>query len=251
MGARIYLVGDVAIESEHGHVSARALPGRLGRLLFVRLAADVRPVAVDDLATVLWGEAVPAARDASLRALLSNLRVALGYAGFGRDVIEQAQGYVSLHLPLDTWVDLREIANCVDRAEGELRAGRPQAAFGWAAGANAIALRPFLPGEEGAWVESVRLRLQRLRLRALDCLGDVFIDKGQWSVAVKIAEDALAVEPMHEQACRLLMRAHAAAGNRAEALVAYHGWRERLAEELGVSPSPETERVFRDVLATG
>ena len=251
LGARIHLVGDIAIESERGLVGPRAFPGRLGRLLFVRLAADPRPVPVETLAGVLWGEVPPAAWDASLRALLSNLRVALGYAGFERDVVEQAQGYVHLRLPADTWVDLREIPTSVDRAEGELRQGRPQAAFGWAAGANAIALRPFLPGEEGAWVESVREQLRRLRLRALDCLGEAFLAHGQWSVAVKVAEDSLALEPVHEQACRVLLRAHAGAGNRAEALVAYHRWRERLADELGVSPSPETERVFREVLGGG
>jgi len=45
-----------------------------------------------------------------------------------------------------------------------------------------------------------------------------------------------------------LMRAHAASGNRAEAIRAYHHCRTLLAEELGVSPSPETERAYLGIL---
>jgi len=44
------------------------------------------------------------------------------------------------------------------------------------------------------------------------------------------------------------MRAHAALGNRAEALRTYHWCRELMADELGVSPSPETEAVYLEVL---
>jgi DNA-binding SARP family transcriptional activator len=47
------------------------------------------------------------------------------------------------------------------------------------------------------------------------------------------------------------MRAHAAAGNRADALRAYERCRCLLAEELGVSPSPQTEAVYLDILRSG
>ena len=44
------------------------------------------------------------------------------------------------------------------------------------------------------------------------------------------------------------MAAHAAAGNRAEALRVYERCRRLLAEELGAYPSPETESVYRQLL---
>jgi DNA-binding SARP family transcriptional activator len=44
------------------------------------------------------------------------------------------------------------------------------------------------------------------------------------------------------------MQAHAAAGNRAEALRVYQRCRELLAEELGVDPSQETETVYVGML---
>ena len=44
------------------------------------------------------------------------------------------------------------------------------------------------------------------------------------------------------------MEAHAAAGNRAEALQVYERCRLLLAEELGAYPSPETESIYRGLL---
>ena len=45
------------------------------------------------------------------------------------------------------------------------------------------------------------------------------------------------------------MEAHAAAGNRAEALRVYERCRRLLADELGAYPSPETESIYRQLLA--
>ena len=45
------------------------------------------------------------------------------------------------------------------------------------------------------------------------------------------------------------MEAHAAAGNRAEALQVYEQCRRLLADELGAYPSPETETIYRALLA--
>ncbi|HEY3234559.1 MAG TPA: bacterial transcriptional activator domain-containing protein [Polyangiaceae bacterium] len=51
-----------------------------------------------------------------------------------------------------------------------------------------------------------------------------------------------------KSAHRLLMRAHALGGNRAEALWAYERCRKLLANELGVDPAPETKTVYRQIV---
>lgn len=66
--------------------------------------------------------------------------------------------------------------------------------------------------------------------------------------AIRAAEDALTVEPFRETTYQRLMRVHAAAGNRAEALRAYQRSRSVLAEELGVPPSAETEAVYTAIV---
>ena len=66
--------------------------------------------------------------------------------------------------------------------------------------------------------------------------------------AVKHAREAVAIEPFRETGYQLLMRAHAAVGNRAEALRVNERCRSLLSEELGVPPSSQTEAVYLDIL---
>jgi 8-oxo-dGTP pyrophosphatase MutT (NUDIX family) len=73
---------------------------------------------------------------------------------------------------------------------------------------------------------------------------------GDASEAAKWAQEAIALEPFRESGYRRLMHAHAAAGNRAEALQTYERCRRLLAEELGAYPSPETESIYRELLGT-
>ena len=62
------------------------------------------------------------------------------------------------------------------------------------------------------------------------------------------AREAVALEPFRETSYQLLMRAHAAVGNRAEALRVYELCRSILSEELGVPPSSQTEAVYLEIL---
>ena len=57
-----------------------------------------------------------------------------------------------------------------------------------------------------------------------------------------------AAQPYRETAYQMLMRAHAATGNRAEALRAFDECRRLISEHLGVAPSAETEAVYLGIL---
>lgn len=58
----------------------------------------------------------------------------------------------------------------------------------------------------------------------------------------------LHLDPFRESSCRLLMRALAAQGNRAGALLVYERFRAAVADELGADPAAETEEVYLEVL---
>ena len=55
-------------------------------------------------------------------------------------------------------------------------------------------------------------------------------------------------ERVRESSHRLLMQAHASAGNPAEAIQCYHRLRRSLADELGTDPSSETEALYIKLL---
>ena len=108
--------------------------------------------------------------------------------------------------------------------------------------------QPFLADEQAPWIERERASLRRIWRRALIVLSVVSTATGEFELGIEHAADALAAEPFDERACQALMRAHAAAGNRAEALRVYAQCRELFREELGADPSEQTSAVFLSIL---
>jgi DNA-binding SARP family transcriptional activator len=114
--------------------------------------------------------------------------------------------------------------------------------------ARLITARPFLPGVEGIWAEEWRRKLQELRIRAVECMADVQLQRGQTSAAIQSAELVLGLDELRESGWRILMRAHAAAGNAGTALRAFERCRLTLREQLGTVPSPSTLAAHRELL---
>ena len=246
----MYLAGTIHVERGAVLVREADLPGRQGRIAFAMLAAEhSRAVSTDDLAEQLWGGEPPGAWEVALRAIVSKLRGTLAEVGLdGHDWIAHAFGCYQLELPADAWVDVEAAADAVHRAEAALRAGDAADAMGWSLAANAIARRGFLPGEDCPWSTERRAELQAIRVRALECRAQVNLERGEHEAAARDAELVVGLEPFRETAYRLLMRGHAASGNRAEALRAYERCRTTIAEELGAGPAAETERLYLEIL---
>ena len=243
-------MGRVALEADGLAVQDARLPGRQGRLLFAYLAVERgRPVPRDELAAALWEEAPPATWDKALTVLVSKLRSLLTEAGLdGPRALTAAFGCYRLELPEGTWIDAVAAADAADEAERALAAGDPAAAKPAALLAESLTRRAFLPGDNGEWVEDKRRELADIRSRAVTALADACLRTGVGGEAAGWAQQAIELEPFRETGYRLLMEAHAADGNRAEALRVYERCRRLLADELGAYPSPETESVYQRLL---
>jgi class 3 adenylate cyclase/DNA-binding SARP family transcriptional activator len=247
---RIYLTGRVRVERGGELLDEQSLPGRQGRLAFAYLVLERRqPTPRSQLADLIWPDSPPPAWETGLSAVMSKLRAALNRVGLeGSRVLRSGLGCHQLQLPADTWVDIEAAHDGLHRAEVVLRDGKTQEAHGWAETASHITRRPFLPGEDVPWVENVRVQLRELRIRAEHCNSVIWSATGEFDLAVRAAEQALELDPFREVGWQHLMRAHFAAGNRAEALRAYERCRKLLAEELGISPSAPTEAVYLEIL---
>lgn len=247
---RIYTTGRLAIESNGTLLGQEAFPGRQGLLAFARLLAS-RHSAVrrEDVAAVLWPDELPRAWDAALNAIASKLRLLLAQAGLNKnEVLVAAMGCYQLNLPHDTWVDVDAATDALHEAEGLLRGARHREAWAAAQVAYHITRRPYLPGESGQWVAQMREQIAMTFIRACECLAETYIWNGEPEIAVDVSKQAIALQPFRETGYQLLMRAHAAAGNRAEALWAYENCRKLIADELGVAPSAETQSVYLGIL---
>ena len=247
---KVFLAGRIAVEADAVVIDEGRFPGRQGRLLFAYLVAEHgRPVPRDELAEALWGESPPATWEKALTVVVSKLRGLVTDIGLdGSTVLTGAFGCYRLELPEGSWVDVIVAANAAQEAEGALAAGDLEEARDAATLAESLVRHPFMPGEEGTWVEEQRRALADVRGRALATLTDACLQSGDASAAVKWAEQTIALAPFRETGYRRLMEGHIAAGNRAEALRVYEQCRRLLAEELGSYPSPETESIYRDLL---
>ena len=250
MELRIYLAGRVAIESGGHWVGEEAFPARQGIVLFARLAVERgQATSREVLARTLWPDELPRAWESALQALVSKLRALLARAGLDKsDAVSSALGCYQLQLPRAAWIDVEHAADAIHDAEGRMKASDMRAAWASAQVAYHIARRPFIAGETLPWVEAQRERLAAIHARACECLAQAYVWNAEPQIAVEIARELTEIQPFRETGHQLLMLAHAAAGNRAEALRAYERCRALLSRELGIAPSQETQAVHREVL---
>jgi len=247
---RIYLTGHVTLENGPVVCDEAALPGRQGRLLFCFLVLNhERSIARHELINAVWGDSVPEAVDASLNALVSKLRRYFDAAEMGgATVLKGSQGTYSLHVPSDCWIDIEQAELSFHEAEGAFRRGDMPALYLASLVAGAVAARPFQPGEHLPWVVARRDRLRTMLTRTLDFRSDFYQWHGEPDLAWKAAREAVTVEPLRETGYLRLMRLLRDQGNRTEALRVYEQCRTILRDELGVSPSAETESLYISLL---
>ena len=248
---RIYLAGEVAVENGEQLLREADLAGRQGRLALVYLVAErERAVTQSELAELLWTDSLPPSWPVALSAVISKLRQRLGSIGLDRDrSIANAFRCYQFRPPGEAWIDLEAAADALHQAEGALQADQPQAAYGPALIATTIARRPFLVGEDAPWVTTRRERLRDILVRSLDCRVEALMWNGELALAQDQARAAVELEPFRESGYRRLMQVLVKRGDRAEAVRVYQNCKRRLADELGVGPSAETESLMRSVIA--
>lgn len=245
---RVTVCGELRVEATGSVLLQRQLPGRLGRRLWAYLVLNRRrAMANEELATALWQDAIPDAWASSLHALISRVRREVERLDAGAAIRTVGAGY-TLDLPRDAFVDRERAWDAINHVRAVLRRGDVAAA--WAEGviANEIAARGFLPGEAGEWIEAERRLLRGIELQALEAIAEAEIAQGRPAEAERVARSLIGLDPLRESGYRLLMRALAAGGNAAAAAGVMEECRTALGA-VGASPSADTDRVFRGLVA--
>jgi WD40 repeat protein/DNA-binding SARP family transcriptional activator len=218
------------------------LGGPKQRLVLAHLLLRANQVVpADTLIEEIWGGEPPDAARSALQAYVSRLRKALG-----PDRLEgRAPGYV-LHAGADK-VDSLRFERLVREARDRLSRD-PKAAAALLEEALSLWAGPPLAdlADEPSLAADVA-RLEELRLAAWE-------DRIQATLALGRPVDTSELErlverhPLRERSWGQLMVALYQAGRQGEALDAYRRARELLADELGIDPSPELQRLHEQVL---
>jgi DNA-binding SARP family transcriptional activator len=207
-------------------------------LLKFVVAAGSKPVDAESITATLWPDADGAAAKSSFDSALFRLRKLLDVD----DAIDLSSGQVSLARSL-VWTDVSAFEAALAYAGGDhvvpvTAARRLLAAYPG----------PLLGGDESAWVAKPRDLLRSRFVRALMELGAALERAVDWTTAIDVYRRGLEADNLAESFYRGLMRALAATGNDAEALSAFRRCRELLSIVLGVKPSAETDRLYRELV---
>lgn len=250
VGVQIRLAGRIRAEIDGTDVAIEpfAKLGQLGRIALAYLVLErSRPVARGQLGEVLWGEDLPPTWAAALRGIVARVRAAI-LACDPAATLSSVYGCYELHLSDTTTVDVESFERSVLAIRSTLSTS-PGDAFRAARDVAELCGQDFLPGSgDSDWADLQRDRLRATRLDALEVAAGAALSAGCPDDAVSCAMEAIRLDELRESSYRLLMRAHAQAGNRAAALRAYEQCRRTLAEQLGVTPAPHTEEEYLSML---
>jgi tetratricopeptide (TPR) repeat protein len=222
-------------------IEPQALGSRKGRLALCVLAlAGGQAVPADVLIDALWGDAPPARPENQLAVLISRLRSVLG-----RDRIERRdRGY----LLVCDWLDASELAALTGEMDRRRGAGNVLGAAAAARVALSLLRGYQPPPAPGEWAQLRLAELDRLAGQARRTAAAALLEAGDWMSAADAATAAVESDGYDEVSLRVLLRAYVAGGRVAAALAAYAKARERLADDLGTDPSPETVALYTAIL---
>ena len=212
--------------------------GRKARATLAYLLLSTSPQETRERLTgLLWSESDEAHARASLRQILAEIRQAFAEAGYhGLRTDKLAIGLDDHALQLDVTAVLREA-----------EAGRAHPLLLHQT-RLADALLQDLDDLDPAfhvWLLARRHNLQERLLRALEA-GMRRADLSR-DARAHLAEAALNLDPTHEEAGRLLMRARAEAGDIGGALKVYKQLWQLLDDEYDMEPSPPTQQLVAEI----
>jgi DNA-binding SARP family transcriptional activator/tetratricopeptide (TPR) repeat protein len=217
------------------------------RLLLALLALSAgQVVPVGDLVDALWDDRPPRSARASVQILLTRLRKTL--AGVPECTIERyGDGYRMQIGPGLAGVDVyrfRSLVRSVRQYPGDedAIAVLGQALTLWRGPALAD-----VPGT--ARVEAIRSGLAEEHLSALEERFGRLLAAGRDAEAAADIPLMLAMHPLAERLAGMLMIAWYRCGRRADALQVFRDLRARLADELGVEPGVELQRLHQRILS--
>ncbi|MET8543650.1 BTAD domain-containing putative transcriptional regulator [Kitasatospora sp. NPDC004799] len=202
-----------------------------------------RPLPVDRLVHLVWGDRPPRRARDTLYGYLSRLRGALAGSGAGPTIVRGPDGYVLTTDPLD--VDLYRFRELVDRARATADDQRSADLFEQALG--------LWHGEpfgtlESPWLDTLRPALAQERFAAELDRTDVALRRGRHLEQLAGLRERAGRHPLDERLCGQLMLALYRCGRVAEALDHYRFAREQLADDLGIDPGAPLRRLHQRIL---
>lgn len=245
------ILGGVAIRNGD-RVCAPSEP-KVRQVFALLLLRANRLVEMDAVIEELWGNTPPKSSLTTVHTYIYRLRKILAreqVAADGKELLTtQPFGYL---LQVDPErIDAVNFARHVAEGRALLEAGQPEAAARKLRRSLELWTGPPMANTvQGPLLAAHAQHLEEQYLRALELRVQAEVQLGAERELIGDLRLLVARYPLNEWFHGQLIGALNRAGRRSEALQAYHSVRTMLEEELGLDPSPELERIHREVLGS-
>jgi SARP family transcriptional regulator, regulator of embCAB operon len=222
---------------------------RVLALLVIRANQVVHP---DLLIDELWSQTPPKSAITTLQTYIYHLRKLFANEGLdppdGALLLTRLPGY-TLHVPGHA-LDAELFERLTREGHDQLERGLPNRAAAVLREALSLWTGPALANVSlGSQLEAHAVALEERRIHALQLRIQADMEMGRHREIIGELRLLTAAYPLNEWFSSQLITALACAGRRSEALHVYQKVRAVLRSELGLDPSPDLQRVQRDVLA--
>lgn len=232
---------------------SRSLPlgGAKQQALLALLVLNAnRAVSTDRFIDALWGERAPDGAAHTVQVFVSQLRKALRVDGERPPeelLVTQGRGYVLRTEP--ERVDLFAFEALIDQGRKALADRDPAGAAALLRDALDLWRGPPLAGlEDEPFAQPHIARIEDMRLTAVEDRIEADLALGRHAELVGELQALASEFPLRERLRGQLMLALYRSGRQAEALSAYRDAKQMLAEELGIDPTPDLQRLEGAIL---
>jgi LuxR family transcriptional regulator, maltose regulon positive regulatory protein len=209
------------------------------RDLFFYFLQMQHPMTREEIGEVFWPESEPEQLKLRFKNNLYRLRHALGM-----ETIQFEDQHYFFNNQIDYEYDVDDLVMHLARVN---ETKDDQEKIGHLSSAVALWRDTYLKGIDATWVWAERSRLEKLCEDTFRQLINLHRKLGNKAIALQVCQRALQVNVCLEDIHRIAMRLHADMGNRMDVIWQYQTCRDALKNQLDISPSEETENLYKQL----
>jgi DNA-binding SARP family transcriptional activator len=208
-----------------------------------------RRASKDTIIDTFWGETDFATVEKNFHPTVSHIRKALNSnQPLKQNFLLYRDGDYQLNSEFSYRIDTEEFERLVNEGETRRRARQFEECVRSYESALELYRGEFMQGSYEPWVEEQRAYYREQYLRLLEALAGVAQAEADWPKVLQLAQLIIRDDQFREDIHCMIMRAHAAVGNRGAVKDQFETLKRALNKELGVEPSAETKKLYQQLI---
>ena len=247
----VHVLGPVEIFRDPSRpLAADAWPTRRARdILCFIVSRRHHRASKDTIIDTFWGETDFDVVEKNFHPTVSHIRKALNSnQPLKQNFLLYRDGDYQLNSEFSYRIDVEQFDQLVSEGENARRARQFEQCIAAYESALKLYRGEFMQGSYEPWVEEQRTYYREQYLRLLEALAGVAQTSEDWPKAMQLAQLIIREDQFREDIHCVLIKAHAAMGNRGAAKEHYEGLKRLLEGELGVEPSLETRKLYQQLI---